>query len=191
MKTATPMPSPAHATPIFLDFEASGLGRDSWPIEVGLAWITPAGNIESAARLIAPHPSWPEHGWSTESAKIHGIPLETLHVAGLPAREVAAWCATALDGRQALCDAPEFDGMWMKRLLATLPRQAGQTSPAQLPPRPAHWQEALISRMPGEVEYDRALRRADALGARLPVPHRAEQDAARLAQLWRATTPAS
>jgi len=24
---------------VFIDFEASGLGPDSWPIEVGLAWI--------------------------------------------------------------------------------------------------------------------------------------------------------
>jgi hypothetical protein len=31
---------------VFIDFEASGLGQDSWPIEIGCAWISEVGLVE-------------------------------------------------------------------------------------------------------------------------------------------------
>ena len=175
------MHSSRQDTPIFLDIEASGLGPDSWPIEIGLAWITPTGCIDSAARLIAPDPAWPEHGWSGDSARIHCIPRTRPDTEGIAAREVATWLVEMLDGRAALCDAPEFDGKWMMRLLDRLDARQDAASAA---PWPIHWQEALIAHKPEEVSYDRALRRAETLGRRLPVPHRADADAARLARMW-------
>lgn len=48
----------------FLDFEASSLAPDSWPIEVGLSWIDHNLQVQTYHSLIQPVPEWPEHAWS-------------------------------------------------------------------------------------------------------------------------------
>lgn len=59
-------------SPIFNDFEASSLGEDSWPVEIGVAWLD-GDAIMVRSSLIRPHPDWPESAWSPESARIHAI----------------------------------------------------------------------------------------------------------------------
>ena len=42
---------------VFIDFEASGLGPGTWPIEVGLAWIE-NGGVRTWSSLIRPEADW-------------------------------------------------------------------------------------------------------------------------------------
>ncbi|MET0379714.1 MAG: hypothetical protein ABW049_12050, partial [Spongiibacteraceae bacterium] len=53
--------------PAILDFEASGLGGGTYPIEVGYV----LGDGRSACYLIRPEPDW--QGWSADAEKLHGI----------------------------------------------------------------------------------------------------------------------
>lgn len=109
-----------HRGPLrFLDFEASSLSENSFPIEV--AWVDEDGTGE--CHLIRPTGPWLENGcpgWSAESERIHGIPLQLLLDRGVPAYEVAVRTAQALlaTGAVIYSDAPGWDAMWLKKLLA-------------------------------------------------------------------------
>jgi len=72
--------------PLFIDFEASGLHRDSYPIEVG--WATAEDQVE--CHLIRPTSDWLETPWTAKAQQIHGIELERLRVVGEPVGSVAA-----------------------------------------------------------------------------------------------------
>ena len=85
---------------IFVDFEASSLGSDSYPIEIG--WTTEAGNTVS--RLIKPEPGWLD--WSSLSALMHNIPRELLTAEGISAADVALDATDASNGATLLSDAP-------------------------------------------------------------------------------------
>ena len=63
---------------IFIDFEASSLSADSWPIELGICWIDEQNKLRVEAKLIQPHASWQLSEWSEFSQKIHGITLDEL-----------------------------------------------------------------------------------------------------------------
>ena len=76
--------------PIFLDIEASSLLPDSFPIEIGLAWISDL-DIGSSAKLIEPAPHWDMSTWSLDSEVVHGISRRELRCKGLPPEEVAQW----------------------------------------------------------------------------------------------------
>lgn len=54
--------------PIMLDVEASGFGRGSYPIEIGLAF--PDGT--SVAYLLRPEPDWVH--WDEGAEQVHGLP---------------------------------------------------------------------------------------------------------------------
>jgi len=84
---------------IFLDFEASSLTPDSWPVEIGLSWLADDGAIESHARLIKPHPTWSMDGWSEDSAAVHAIPYAILEK-GLEASEAVEWFRATARGRR-------------------------------------------------------------------------------------------
>ncbi|SDY84619.1 Exonuclease [Citreimonas salinaria] len=99
----------------FLDLEASGLGPDSWPIEVGVAWLDGRRVIRHSS-LIRPRAEWPEDAWSQVSAQVHGIPRSVLNDAP-DADEVAEWFLDLVGDRALVSDAPDHDGMWLQRLL--------------------------------------------------------------------------
>ncbi|MBU2359980.1 MAG: hypothetical protein KKB02_13795 [Alphaproteobacteria bacterium] len=65
---------------VFVDFEASSLDADSWPIEVGVAWISD-GTVHSWSSLIRPETHWKRSAWSAASAQVHGITLSDLDTA--------------------------------------------------------------------------------------------------------------
>ena len=69
---------------VFLDFEASSLGKDSYPIEV--AWVFEDGRSET--HLIRPAPAWTD--WDERAAAIHGILRADLEIHGTAAEVVAA-----------------------------------------------------------------------------------------------------
>lgn len=56
---------------IFFDIEASSLGPDSYPIEVGWVSVKPNDEIVSGAMLIKPAADWTD--WSQEAEAVHGI----------------------------------------------------------------------------------------------------------------------
>lgn len=103
---------------IFIDFEASSLSDDSWPIEIGYAWLNEKGKLRSCSKLIKPHPTWPTSAWSEASEKIHGIPRSELNAAE-EARNVARCVGREMGRALILSDAPAFDGKWMDRLMKT------------------------------------------------------------------------
>src|SRR5882757_8109047 len=101
---------------IFLDFEASSLSKQSYPIELG--WVGEDG--EGAAWLIRPAPGWTE--WDADAAKVHGISRETLARDGVDHTEVCARLIALAQGRVLYASAPSWDGHWLSMLL----RAAGQ-----------------------------------------------------------------
>lgn len=105
---------------VFLDFEASSLARESYPIEVG--WAGEDGSTE--AHLIRPAPDWTD--WDATAEAIHGIGRDRLLTDGEPHDEVARRMLETLGPQQVYVTAPSWDGMWLSRLLraAGLPRHA-------------------------------------------------------------------
>jgi len=97
-------------TPITIDVEASGFGRGSYPIEIGLAF--PDQQVE--ALLILPAPDWTH--WDPEAEAVHGISREQLQREGRPIVEVAALLNARLAGNRVFSDAWSFDTSWVGRL---------------------------------------------------------------------------
>jgi hypothetical protein len=96
--------------PAIIDFEASGLGRGSYPIEVG--YVLEDGR--SACCLIRPEPDWTS--WCADAQRLHGIPRALLLERGRPAVEVARLLNAALAGRTLYTDAWGNDYSWMSLL---------------------------------------------------------------------------
>jgi hypothetical protein len=97
----------------FLDFEASSLAKNSFPIEV--AWVFEDGGAET--HLIRPAPGWTD--WDERAERIHGIPRSKLERDGSPHDVVARRVVEILSGHDLLASAPSWDGKWMSVLLRT------------------------------------------------------------------------
>jgi hypothetical protein len=98
------------AAPITLDVEASGFGRGSYPIEIGLAFAD--GSTE--AFLVAPADDWTH--WDPGAEQVHGIPRTRLVEEGVSVVEVAAVLNARLAGNRVYSDAWSFDTSWVARL---------------------------------------------------------------------------
>ena len=107
------MMSVPHAQPCFIDVEASGLGRGSYPIEI--AWSMPDGSIES--HLINPAfiPHW-THWDDYAEETIHRISRDLLAREGKSPVWVAQRMNTCLDGITLHSDAVDFDDDWVSTL---------------------------------------------------------------------------
>lgn len=105
---------------VFLDFEASSLGRHGFPVEV--AWVFEDGKSESF--LIRPAADWTE--WDPAAEGLHGISRARLDREGEPVELVAGRLVDALAGHEVFASAPSWDGKWLSRLLrvAGFPRHA-------------------------------------------------------------------
>ncbi|RRH73809.1 3'-5' exonuclease family protein [Falsigemmobacter faecalis] len=66
-------------TLLFLDFEASSLSQNSWPIEIGCSRLI-NGQTVTRSSLIRPDPTWDLDDWNPAAQKVHGIALNDLHV---------------------------------------------------------------------------------------------------------------
>lgn len=97
----------------FLDFEASSLSDESYPIEIG--WVDEAGQGESW--LITPAEHWTE--WSADSERIHGISRSVLNQHGSPFGTVAKRAESVLGAEHVLvfADQPAYDGYWFRVLM--------------------------------------------------------------------------
>ena len=98
--------------PIFIDFEASSLAVNSYPIEI--AWGGLNHRLEEY--LISPESVLYWNDWSPIAEKIHGIQRELLLQNGSEPRFVAQRINEALTSMDVYSDNPDFDAMWMKAL---------------------------------------------------------------------------
>lgn len=154
---------------VALDFEASSLSADSWPIEVGLSWLA-GGEVVSWSSLIRPADEWPLSAWSPASEQVHGIPFETLLDAPTP-QTVTSELRAQMAGRLLVSDAPDFDGRWLERLMNAANTHA--VSPI------LDFDQLNFSLFHGaalDSLYERFERSA--------VPHRAGPDSARMVRAW-------
>lgn len=60
-----------------LDFEASSLSAESWPIDVGISWIE-GNQVQTWSSLIRPASVWERADWSKQSEAVHGISMSDL-----------------------------------------------------------------------------------------------------------------
>lgn len=150
-----------------IDFEATSLSLDSFPIEVGIAIATAPGQpVLVWSTLIRPAPDWQiAADWDRAAERTHKIPRSDLRDGRRPGEVAATVNRLVARIGQAWCDGDKYDAHW----LATLYAAAGA--------RPA-FQLCDVS---GPFARDRRLRArvADLLAAH-KAPHRAGPDAARL-----------
>ncbi|GGC86441.1 hypothetical protein [Undibacterium terreum] len=96
--------------PIIIDFEASGFGAGSYPIEVGFS----GRHGEGWCTLIRPEHDW-QH-WDIDAARTHHIPREILVERGRSAVFVAEQLNFFLNGNTVYTDGWAQDYVWMARL---------------------------------------------------------------------------
>jgi hypothetical protein len=166
---------------VFLDFEASSLSEDSYPIEVG--WVFEDGRSEG--HLIRPAPQWTE--WDETAQALHGISRAKLETEGVAHDVVAQRLLDVLGEHTVYASAPSWDGKWLSVLLrgAGLPRHAMRLKDSD----EAHLDAALqILRPAMAVEKLRGaigevMERAREAAGNEPT-HRAVEDAERERQIW-------
>ena len=101
----------------FIDFEATGLGFGSWPVEVGWSLLT--GEVKSL--LITPSPYWSMDAWDPVAEAMHGLSLKQIKSEGLEAAIVCDHLNADLAGCNVYSDAPAFDAMWLGALFNAAP----------------------------------------------------------------------
>lgn len=97
--------------PIILDCEASGLGEDSYPIEIGIAFED--GSIDSF--LIKPAPEWVY--WDEQAEQIHKIKKESLS-SGKSTYDAIVYLNSQLLDCKVYSDCVEYETFWIDRLFA-------------------------------------------------------------------------
>jgi hypothetical protein len=175
---------PCLSNTVFLDFEASSLGKQGYPIEV--AWAFASGEEES--HLIRPAASWTD--WDTKAGRIHGISREQLKSEGTPLDDVAQRMVSVLTGRSLYATAPSWDGKWLSKLLraAGLPRHALRLEDTEMAHKRVMRDVLRAAQVPDDLHRTlmqdvlaQAHRSNDELG---PAAHRALADAQRERRLW-------
>ena len=144
--------------PAIIDLEASGFGRGSYPIEVGIAM--PDGSTH--ALLIKPAASWTH--WDAKAEAIHGISREHLFEHGKSVREVAIFLNEICAGQTLYSDAWSFDSSWLGNLY----------NEAEIVQR---FRLDTLTRLLTQSELDRWSNTKDAMAEQLNIQlHRAKND---------------
>ena len=105
---APPIPADGAATaPAVLDIEASGLGRESYPVEIGFV----LADGQTYCSLIRPAPDWTH--WDPEAERMHRITQETVQRHGREVTEVATQLNERLNGLTLYCDGFVQDYVWL------------------------------------------------------------------------------
>jgi len=99
-------------TPSILDFEASGFGAQSYPIEVGVV----RSDGKKFCSLIRPFDDWIH--WDEHAQSLHGISRSHLLSYGRPGIEVCQQLNELLQGETAYSDGWVVDSPWMTKLFA-------------------------------------------------------------------------
>lgn len=106
------------ARPHIIDFEASGFGVDSYPIEVGVV----LANGQKYCALIKPAADW--RYWDVQAEQIHGLSRDSLQAFGKPIPLVAAELNAFIAGRTVYSDGWVVDKPWQSRLFYSAGLQA-------------------------------------------------------------------
>ncbi|MCW8921697.1 MAG: hypothetical protein OQL17_02915 [Sedimenticola sp.] len=96
--------------PAIIDIEASGFGRNSYPIEVGII----LSDQKSFCNIIRPADHWTY--WDEAAEEVHGISRELLLEKGKPPVEVADKLNQLLRGTKIYTDAWSHDISWIGKL---------------------------------------------------------------------------
>jgi hypothetical protein len=96
--------------PIVIDVEASGFGRGSYPIEVGVVMADGTRHCY----LVTPSRDWT--AWDEQAEAVHGISRRQLSDFGSPADDVAWRLNELLRGQTVYSDAWSFDMSWLGKL---------------------------------------------------------------------------
>jgi hypothetical protein len=102
--------NPALILPTVLDVEASGFGRNSYPIEVG--FVLP--DAHTFCTLIRPLAHWTH--WDEQAAQTHHIPRPLLEERGQNVEDVARRLNTDLRGKTVYSDGWANDYSWIGAL---------------------------------------------------------------------------
>ncbi len=97
-------------TPIVIDIEASGFGKGSYPIEVGVA----LQSGKTFCTLVKPEQGWTH--WDNEAERCHGLSRELLLKCGRPVEDVATALNELLADKTVYTDAWSHDGSWLDLL---------------------------------------------------------------------------
>ena len=167
---------------VFLDFEASSLGDDSYPIEVG--WVFEDGREES--HLIRPAPDWTD--WDDGAQAIHGIARTKLVAEGEPHDAVARRVLDELGPHTVYVSAPSWDGKWLSTLFraAGLPRHSLRLRDTESAREEAA-RAALAPVVPADqlaAAAENVIVLAELRRAEAPVAHRALADATMERDHW-------
>ncbi|TMV02589.1 hypothetical protein FGK63_20390 [Ruegeria sediminis] len=157
----------------FIDFEASSLSQNSWPIEVGIATIND-GQIESWGSLIRPAASWDLEDWDLAAELKTGINRHELYDAPAP-RDVADELIQRAETSDFVLysDAPAFDANWLRVLM--------DEHPSDQRVQALDFDTLINTRMSQDMKaWERVYNYLDSH----PAPHRAEADARRLASAF-------
>lgn len=92
----------------FVDFEASGIAPDSYPIEIAVVSID--GEYQA---LVRPVHYWTH--WSFDAQDMHGISRKALLADGLEPSVIAAELNARFEGAKLCSDSPH-DGFWLDTL---------------------------------------------------------------------------
>ena len=151
-----------------LDIEASGLGEESYPIEVAFCDIH---GEQRYTALINPDTAGDWENWDDYAEEaVHGISREQLRQQGRSVVAVANDLTRLLGDQDVYSDAPHVDGVWLRKLFETM----GRDNPVRLRALRDIYCRAYQSRL------DSAL-------ASLERPHRALDDCLALAGVVRYT----
>ena len=101
--------SPAFV-PTVLDVEASGFGRNSYPIEIG--FVMPDGHAHCT--LVKPESHWTH--WDAQAAAMHHISRALIEERGLPVQAVAGQLNRELRGQTVYSDGWINDYTWLGAL---------------------------------------------------------------------------
>lgn len=96
--------------PNIIDFEASGFGVDSYPIEVGVV----LSNGHKYCALIRPDNDWLY--WDQRAEQVHGLSLEMLRLNGKSITTVAEELNALLENKTVYSDGWVVDKPWLSRL---------------------------------------------------------------------------
>ncbi len=106
------MRQPSHdlSVPTVLDVEASGFGRNSYPIEIG--FVLPNGH--TFCTLVRPEAHWTH--WDVQAEATHHIPRALILARGVPVLEVARTINAQLAGQTVYSDGWVNDYSWIGAL---------------------------------------------------------------------------
>lgn len=96
--------------PIILDIEASGFGKNSYPIEVGFI----DESLNTWCSLIKPEDDW--HHWDSEAERMHFISRDCLIKHGKSAKLVAQMLNEQLQNKTVYSDGWMHDFTWISLL---------------------------------------------------------------------------